>query len=71
MRVLWQEIEQQLRLYLRQATAAIRGDALLELGAGEDSRAVGVQAAAEGLQLPDQAVELGVVECMYRLLKQK
>ena len=69
-RVLGQEVEQQLSLYLCETAAAVRGDALLEFRPGEDSRAVGVLAAAEGLQLPDQAVELGVVERVYCLSKE-
>lgn len=66
-RVLGQEVEQQLGLYLGQPAQAVRGDALLELCAREDALAVGVLALAKSLHLPHQAVELCVVECMYCL----
>lgn len=66
-RVLGQEVKQELGLYLGQPSASVGGDALLEFGARETARAFRVLALAESLQLPHQALELGVVEGVYRL----
>lgn len=71
MRVLGQEIEQKLGLYLGQPSAPVGGDALLEFRAREDACAFRVLGLAESLQLPHQAVELGIVECAYCLFEEE
>lgn len=66
-RVLGQEVEQKLGLYLGQPPTPVCGDALLELRAREDACSFWVLVLTEGLELPHQAVELGVVQGVYCL----
>lgn len=69
LRVLGQEVEQQLGLYLGQPSTPVGGDALLEVGPRDDTLAVRIEAFAQVLELPHHAVEIGVVKRVQRLAR--